>query len=677
MSADPNLWMHDSSSPEFLAYLAEERAMYDAARAHLIPLASTIAAEAIGRVSPSTRSASWRRTRFSYYTEFPEGKDYAQLVRDRDLATDSVVGAVILNENTLTDGSGYLDLAYASVSPDEDRLAYAVDTTGDEVFCLRFRDLTTGVDLPDVVDRTYYGCAWSTDSSAFYYTVHDEAYRPFEVRRHVLGTDPAADTVVVTEPDERFEVVVRRTRSGALVVWSESNSTSEVWLLDCDDPAALPRSVGGRRPGVRYHAEYRVLADGNSDFLIVTDDEAVEGRLMRAPVPPPGGQDHRAWTQVRAERASERLLRVDAFSAGVVASVRVGGQHVLRSYAHDALDADTPAVEVRSAHVGSDVYLSRTPDYDSPVVAVLDEARTEPAAIRSVDLRTAAEEIVWREPAPGYDPTRYVTSRHTFASVDGTQVPCTVIRHRDTPLDGTAPCLLYGYGAYEVVFEPEWEPALPSLLDRGVVYAFTHIRGGGEGGRAWYLDGKMATKKHTFDDHIAVADGLAAEGLVDGSRIATRGLSAGGLLQGAVFSQRPDRWAAVVAEVPFVDVITSMFDETTPLTITEWEEWGDPRIPEQFAWLAGYDPIRNLPPAGARPDLLATGSLHDPRVMVREPAKWVAALKASDPDWAPRCLFRAETGAGAHAGPSGRFGQLEYEAEIYAWVLDRLGMAER
>ncbi len=278
-------------------------------------------------------------------------------------------------------------------------------------------------------------------------------------------------------------------------------------------------------------------------------------------------------------------------------------------------------------------------------------------------------------PTPHHDPTHYVTERRTFPAPDGTPVPATIVRHRETPLDGTAPALLYGYGAYESPFEPEWDPALPSLLDRGVVYVHTHIRGGGEGGRRWWLDGRLEHKQNTFSDHLAVADGLV--GLVDGDRLATRGLSAGGLLQGAVFSQRPDRWRAVVAEVPFVDVVTTMFDEETPLTINEWDEWGDPRRRADFDWMLAYSPYENLPPAGSRPDLLVTGALHDPRVMVREPAKWVAALRASDPDWSPHCLFRCEVGAGAHVGPSGRFGHLDYEAEVYAWVLDRLGVADR
>jgi oligopeptidase B len=266
-----------------------------------------------------------------------------------------------------------------------------------------------------------------------------------------------------------------------------------------------------------------------------------------------------------------------------------------------------------------------------------------------------------------------VTERHWFPSAGGVSVPATLVRHRDTPLDGTAPALLYGYGAYEATDDPEWDPALPCLLDRGVVFVHAHVRGGGEGGRRWWLDGRLEHKQHTFSDLLAVADGVAA-GLVDGSRLATRGLSAGGLLQGAVLSQRPDRWAAVVAEVPFVDVVTTMFDASIPLTAAEWDEWGDPRRRADFDWMLAWSPYDNLPAAGARPDLLVTGAVHDPRVMVHEPAKWVAALRAGDPEWSPRLLFRCELGAGAHVGPSGRFGHLGYEAEVLAWVLDRLGL---
>jgi oligopeptidase B len=585
---------------------------------------------------------------------------------------------LIFDIAALDAGTGYLDVGVSLVSPDEDLLAFSVDTAGDEVFELRFRDLRTGADLPDRLPRSYYGGAWSADSQWFFYTVHDEAYRAFQVWRHRLGTDPADDVLVLDEPDQRFELNVRLARSEqVIVIWTESRSTSEAWVVDAATPEAPPRSVGGRRHGVTYHVEHAPYAAGGGRgdrLLVVTDDDAVEFRLMTAPVPRDADQDQTAWQEARPERAEERLIRADAFAGGVVLAFRAEGEHRLRVVAHD--DLAGAGHVVRSAYDVGFLDLAHNALYDVGAVNVCDESYLRPPLWSSLDLATAAITEVHRAEAPGHDPDRYAVERRTFPAPDGTAVTAVLLRRRETPLDGTAPALVYGYGAYEAVDEAEWDTALPSLLDRGVVWVHALIRGGGDGGRRWWLDGSLRHKQHTFDDLAAVADGLERDGLVDGQRIATRGLSAGGLLQGVVFSQRPERWRAVVAEVPFVDVVTTMFDESIPLTITEWEEWGDPRVREEFDWMLAYSPYDNLPAAGSRPDLLVTGAVHDPRVMVREPAKWVAALRHSDPAWSPRLLFRCETGAGAHVGPSGRVGHLGYEAEIYAYVLDRLGATD-
>ena len=304
---------------------------------------------------------------------------------------------------------------------------------------------------------------------------------------------------------------------------------------------------------------------------------------------------------------------------------------------------------------------------------MVEQSWTGPRSWYAVDLGTGRRRHLRDQEVPSYDPERYVSERR-YAPVGDVRVPVTIVRHVDTPLDGSAPCLLYGYGAYEACFDPEFDVALTGLLDRGVVWAHAGIRGGGEGGRRWWLDGRLASKQNTFSDHVAAADFLA-DGVVDGDRIVTRGLSAGGMLQGVVFSQAPSRWAGVVAEVPAVDILTTMLDPSIPLTVNEWDEWGDPRKPDEYQWLLRYSPYDNVPAAGVRPDLLVTGALHDPRVMVWEPAKWVAELRYTDPDWSPRCLFRVELGEGAHVGPSGRYARLRYEAEIYAWALDRFGLA--
>lgn len=462
---------------------------------------------------------------------------------------------------------------------------------------------------------------------------------------------------------------MRATRSGGLVViWSGSRDTSEVWVVDAFDPCSPPRSVGGRRLGVKYHAEHALLPDGTDELLLVTNDDATEFRLARCAVPRGADQDHTAWSPALPENPQERLERVDAFAGHAVLTLRAGGRRRLRVLPLDLAGG----FQVAPLFEGGAISLARDQHFTATAVHVVDQSYVQPPVTSSVDVTDSERTGLHRRPAPGRDPSAYLCEIPELRSADGTLVPVTLVRDRRTPLDGTAPALLYAYGAYEYCFEPEWEPALPSLLDRGVVFAHAHVRGGGERGRRWWLDGRLAHKENTFTDHVAVADGLA--GRVDGTRLATRGLSAGGLPRGAVFSRRPDadRWRAVVAEVPFVDVVTTMFDASAPLTVSEWDEWGDPHRKDEFEWLLAYSPYDNLPPAGSRPDLLVTGALHDPRVRVCEPAKWVAALRESDPDWSPRCLFRVETGAGAHAGPSGRLARLAYEAEIYAWLLDRL-----
>jgi len=671
---DPYHWL-GGDDPAVLDHLVAERAFYDASVAHLDSLGSALEAEMLSRLPTDDESARWSRKRYTYWTRHPVNSDYAELWRlnhdsGAGSTTESESSSLIFDIAAQDRGTGYLDLGMTIVSPDEALLAYSVDTAGDEVFELCFRDLRTGEDLPDRVPRCYYSGAWSADSQWFFYTVHDAAYRPHQVWRHRLGSDVADDVLVLEEPDQRFELEIRGARSGDLVVvTSGSRSTSEVWVIDAHAPESEARSAGGRRHGVLYDAEH-----AGDSLLLVTNDGAVEFRLMQAPVPTDADQDHTAWTEARPENEDERLLRADAFADAVVLSYRADGQHRLRIVPAGDLGGD--GVVVRSREEVGCLSLSRNKVYDADAVTVCDETYLRPPIWSSVDLRTGEATEVHRGEAPGLDPAAYVVERRWFPAPDGTPVPAVLLRHRDTALDGSAPALIYAYGAYEAVDEPEWDAGLPSLLDHGVVWVHALIRGGGDGGRRWWLDGSMANKQHTFDDLAAVADGLACDSLVDGDRIATRGLSAGGLLQGAVFSQRPDRWRAVVAEVPFVDVVTTMFDASIPLTITEWEEWGDPRIREQFEWLMAYSPYDNLPPAGTRPDLLVTGAVHDPRVMVREPAKWVAALRHSDPEWSPRLLFRCETAAGAHVGPSGRIGHLAYEAEIYAWVLDRLGSAE-
>ena len=674
---DGYAWLRDLDDPETLAYLESERSFYDRSTAHLRPLIDHLVNGMTKRVPETDSSVSYPRPRCLYYNRTPAGSEYEQLWRGGDqrgtLDPEPAPGhQLLLDPASLRGDSAYIEIGISLVSPDERLLAYSVDTTGDEVYGLRFRDLESGdepFDLPDVIDRSYYGGAWSADSRTFFYTVHDEAYRPYQVWRHRLGTPTSEDVLVLTEEDEQFDFDVRTTRSGDLVViHAASRDTSEVWLVDAHRPEQAARVVEPRRRGVEYSCEHVRTPVGDRLF-VVTNQGAQEFRLMSAPVESPG-REH--WTELLPEDPAERLYDVTAFAGHVVTTLRRDAVLMARAYRIAGDGRLTEPLDLAPSFPAGTLELGHNELFDTGEVQVVEQSWTHPRAWYAVDLATGERRHLLTQKVPAYDPDEYVVERFR-APVGDVEIPVTVVRHVDTPLDGTAPCLLYGYGAYEACFEPEFDAALIALLDRGVVWAHAGIRGGGEGGRRWWLDGHLAHKQNTFSDHVAAADFLA-DGLVDGSRIVTRGLSAGGLLQGAVFSQAPSRWAGVIAEVPAVDLLTTMLDPSIPLTITEWDEWGDPRKPDQYQWLLAYSPYDNIPPAGVRPDLLVTGALHDPRVMVWEPSKWVAELRYTDPEWSPRCLYRVELGAGAHVGPSGRYAHLRYEAEIYAWALERFGL---
>jgi oligopeptidase B len=673
---DDFAWLRDKFSDDSVAYLRAEREYYDHEVAGLAALTARLREELVGRVAPTDESVHWHKGGREYFTREIPGSEYEQFCRLDDQGDVHV----LLDVNDLVGATGdFVEVGVREVSPDGNWLAFSCDTEGDEVYELRFRDLRTGVDLPGTVAHTYYTGAWTADSTAFYYTVNDSLYRPYQVWRHRIDQADVADQLVFEESDEQFEVVVSATRSGELVVLHTANrDTSEAWLLPARDAEAQAVVVEPRREGIEYSIAH-VPGEQGGQLLITTNDDAPEFRVMSAPVKTPG-RSH--WLEVVAESKDERVVGVDVFARHVVLELVRDAQQVLRIV--PAPDVGTPTsatnrLDLTSGVPGGLLSLGPNEEFDVDAITVEVEGYLVPRTWQSADLATGERTELKRTLVPDFDPDRYVAERRSVAARDGAVVPVTIVRHRDTELDGTAPLLLYGYGAYESAWWPGFEPALPSLLDRGAVFAHAHIRGGGEGGRRWWLDGRLGTKVNTFNDFIDVADAFDARGWADGAHIVSRGLSAGGLLQGAVYSMRPDRWAGVVAEVPFVDVVTTMFDASLPLTINEWDEWGDPRIREQFDWLVAYSPYDNVPgaehpDAPPRPRLLVTGALHDPRVSVHEPAKWVAKLRATARDGDAPVLFRVEIGDGGHTGPLGRFAAMGYEAEIYAWILDAMGL---
>jgi oligopeptidase B len=658
--------MQDHQDPELLDHLEAERRFYEESVGPLAPLRDDIARGLRARVPAEQRDCPWIEGGRTYQRSYPAGAQYPRWLSWEEGASPSTV----LDLGELVGDASYAETGLVVVSDDGGVLAYSVDLAGEEVYELRFRDLATGEDLPDRVGRTYYGGAFTADGSAFYYTVHDEAYRPHQVWRHRLGTTADVDELVLQEPDRRFELDVRRTRSGDFVLVSASSRTTrQEWALDAHDPTALPRAVRPRVAGVEDTVEHQRTSEGGR-WLVVTNEHCPEFSLVRADVTA-WSRGEAEWSELHPGRKGHRLASCDAFATHVVLGWRAGARPLLEVWGEDA---DGPANIVPSPGAGT-VRLGPNHDYDAAGVVVEETSLVDPPVWSLVAFAGGGRHEVHRAQAPGHDASRYRSFATTLPARDGTAVPVTVAHAVGTPLDGSAPAVIWAYGAYESCDWPEFDPVLPEWLDRGVVHVHAHVRGGGEGGRTWWVQGHLASKVNTFTDLVDVADGLVAGGLVDGARIATRGLSAGGLLQGAVLTMRPDRWRVVVAEVPFVDCVNSMLDAAVPLTVNEWEEWGDPRDPDAYRWMRAYTPYEN-PPAPPWPDLLVTGALHDPRVLV--PAKWVARLRSVQPDGA-RVLFRVETGPGAHSGPSGRLAHLDYEAEVMAFVLDALarpGMVE-
>ena len=696
-------WMRDHDDPHLLDNLVAEREWYQARTARLGPLRAALYRQMQALTPAEQPAASWVQGNHLYSNRVPAGSEYPVLTRSR-LASASATGdpaevaelaqvaepaepQLVLDLNAEAAGHDYAAVGVRLVSPDGNWLAWSIDTTGDEVYQLRFRDLRTGRDRPDSVARSYYTGAWSADSRSFFYLEHDQLYRPFRVLRHVLGSDPYEDDEIYREDDQAYEVTARATRSGGFVVIRSANrDTSECRLVPAARPFQQPVLVRPRRPGVEYDVDHCWPAgalDGDAGpgrLLMLTDHDAMEFALLAAQLPADQdpsrfsaqGFDRLDWQPLVGCRGDVRLLSVEPYAGHLVLSARRHGRTLVEIREPDGglRHALTSPAEQGRLELGSNE------QYGATVLTVLSQSLVEPLTWWDVDVASADWSVRLRSDLPGYDPTRYLTERIEVKADDGALIPVTIARSRTTPVDGTAGCLLYGYGAYESVIDPEFDVAVTAMLDRGLVYAIAHVRGGGENGRRWWLSGRLQTKPTTFSDFVCCGRALVSAGFAAGDRVAIRGLSAGGLLMGAALGAAPQLWRAVVAEVPFVDVVSSMLDADLPLTVNEWDEWGNPRRPDDFEVMRAYSPYDN-PPAGPRPDLLVTGALHDPRVLVHEPAKWVARLRATAPTrdgGGEHLLFRAEVGDGAHAGPSGRFGRLAYEAEVFAWVLDRLDL---
>ncbi|GGR66512.1 oligopeptidase B [Micromonospora fulviviridis] len=673
---DEYAWLAAKDDPDTIAYLTAENAYTQARTAHLEGLRADLFEETRRRTQETDLSVPTRKDGYWYYTRTVEGQQYGVQCRRavRDGETTPPVSAdgapldgeeVLLDGNQLAEGHDFFSLGAFDVSPDGRWLAYSTDFSGDERFTLRIKDLSTGEVLPDEIPDTFYGTAWSSDASTLFYVTVDDAWRPNRVWRHAVGTQSGADVVVHQEDDERFWVGVELTRSERFVVIDiHSKITSEVRVIPAANPTGEPAIIAPRRQGVEYAVEHH-----GHRFLILHNDGAEDFALAYTSADAPGD-----WTPLIPHTPGTRLESVDAFENHLVVSLRsngLTGLRVLPVGGGDSFDIDFPEPLYS-------VGLDANPEYRTNEVRLRYTSLVTPDSVYDYDLVTRQMVLRRRKPVrPGpdgreYDPADYEQHRDWALADDGTRVPISLVCRTGTPRDGSAPAVIYGYGSYEASMDPWFSIARLSLLDRGVIFAVAHIRGGGELGRRWYDEGKLLAKKNTFTDFVACARHLVKAGWTASDRLVARGASAGGLLMGAVANLAPDAFAGIVAQVPFVDALTSILDPSLPLTVTEWEEWGNPLDdPEVYAYMKSYTPYENVT-AVDYPAILAVTSLNDTRVLYHEPAKWIARLRAV----APRgdYLLKTEMGAG-HGGPSGRYDAWREEAFINAWILDRLGRA--
>ncbi|TIC88567.1 S9 family peptidase [Nocardioides sp. GY 10113] len=687
-------WLRAKEDPEVLGYLEAENAWTDARTAHLAHLRATIYEEIKARTLETDLSVPTRVRGYWYYSRSFEGKQYGASCRvavtDPADWTPPMPAAdalpdqpalpgeeVLLDLNELAEGHEFFSLGGSAVSSDDRILAYATDVVGDERYTVRFLDLVTREHLADELTDVLGGVTWGTGTGHCYYTTVDETWRPDKVWRHRLGTAQSEDELVFHEPDGRFNVGVGRTRSRRFVVVAAgSRTTTEYHLLDAGDPAAVPQVFAERSEGIEYSLDHLVVG-GQDRFVVLHNATGPEFELGYAAGPAPAAE----WTPLLPHDLAVRLEDVDAFAGHVVVQQRSEGRTRVRVLTLGT-DPDDPVVDDRLLELGGElatVGLGGNPSFEQPRIRVGMTSMAQPSSVYDVDLATSAATLLKRAPVlGGYDPADYEEHRLWATAPDGTQVPISLVVRkgaRGAGQEGTAqpvPLVLYGYGAYEASMDPYFSISRVSLLDRGAAFAIAHVRGGGEMGRHWYDDGKMENKQHTFDDFIACARHLVAEGWTTADRLVAQGGSAGGLLMGAVANQAPDAFGGIVAEVPFVDALTSMLDSSLPLTIGEYDEWGNPEgdaeAYDRIAGYAPYDNVADLP----YPPILAITSLNDTRVLYVEPAKWVARIRATAPG--ADVLLKTEMAAG-HGGVSGRYRAWEEVAFSQAWILDRLGLA--
>lgn len=676
---DPWYWLRDREDPAVRAHLEAENAHTAALFDPLEPLVDELFAGIKGRVVETDASVPVLDDGWLYYRRTVEGQQYP--IHCRRPAPAGVTDAgdlpdshrlpvdphdppadevVLLDGNVESQGHPYFSLGVFSISRDHRLAVVGVDTDGGEVLRLSVRDLATGETVEEVTDRATYGCTWFDDDATFLYLVPDDAWRPYQVWRHRIGSPAGSDELVMEELDERFWIGLGRTRSEAFVaIHLGTKVVDEIHLIPAGEPTAAPRCVVPRTLGVEANVEHR----GERLYVVTNRDGATDFKLCTVPLDDP---DPARWVDLVPHRPGVRLEDADVFRDHLVLSERTGGRTQVRLCDPDTGEGDVLAFD-------EDVYtagLGTVAAFDARTLRLGYGSLTTPSQVLDLDTATGERRLLKQQQVRGgYDRDRFTTFRTWARSHDGVEVPVSVVHRADVAHDGTAPCLVYAYGAYEASMDPVFSSSRLELLERGVVFAIAHVRGGGEMGRTWYEQGRLAHKPNTFRDVVACVEHLVTAGVTDPARIAVRGGSAGGLTVGGALNLRPELFAAAVAEVPFVDVITTMSDPTIPLTVTEYDEWGDPADPDVHRVMATYSPYDNVRSA-PYPAMYVTAGLNDPRVQYWEPAKWVARLREATTSGRP-IVLETELDAG-HGGRSGRYDAMRDEAKVLAFVLAAL-----
>jgi oligopeptidase B len=651
---DNYFWLRDRKDPDTIAYLEAENSYTKEKLQHTEPLQAALYVEMLGRIQQTDLSVPVKRDEYFYYTRTEEGKQYAIQCRKKGAKGPE---EILLDCNQLAEGHKYFRLGAFIASPNHRLLAYSVDFEGDEKYTVRLKNLDTGEILPDEIPNTSYPVEWAADNSTFFYTTLDEALRPYKVFRHTLGVKE--DPLLYHEPDERFTLDLGSTRSRAYIFININSSlTSEVRYLRRDQPNGEFRML---LPRV-FETEYDATHHGDS-FFIRTNDGAKGFRVVEAPVADPGKAN---WKDIIPGREGVTIESVTAFQDYLVTEERHRGLtqiciRDLRSGAQHSVEFPEP---VYTAELGANA------EFNTKLLRFHYASLVTPASVYDYDMETRERELKKQQAVlGGYDLRLYQSERIYAAAPDGAEVPISLVYKKGFVRDGRAPMLLYGYGSYGLSIDPSFSSDRLSLLDRGFVYAIAHIRGGMDLGKPWHEAGRLLKKKNTFTDFIACAEKLIAEKYTSPDRLAIMGRSAGGLLMGAVVNLCPDLFAAVVAGVPFVDSLNTALDASLPLTVGEYEEFGDPSKREFYDYMKSYAPYENVTPQ-AYPAMLVTAGLNDPRVSYWEPAKWTAKLRAVKTNDRP-LLLKTNLGSG-HFGASGRYEYLKETAIEYAFLLDVL-----